>query len=123
MSAPAVPVAAVMRDDHQVQRNDLAQALQPMADSGEPACIAAAGLACRDAIAVRAAIEGRAEGAGDGPGQYIGRVAQPGSPAGAGWLSLLCQYLGKPHPIPRRAACPLYSARANRSLHHVPANQ
>ena len=66
MNEPEVSVPAVMRNYHEVLRNDLARVLAPMADAGDVAGFAQAWEAFTRAIAVHAAMEDGVEGAGGG---------------------------------------------------------
>ena len=66
MTEPEVSVPAVMRNYHEVLRNDLSKVLAPLAEAGELARFAAAWQAYRAAIAVHAAMEDGVEGAGGG---------------------------------------------------------
>jgi len=66
MTEPEVSVPAVMRNYHEVLRNDLAKVLQPLADAGDAAAFAPAWRAYVDAIAVHAAMEDGVAGAGGG---------------------------------------------------------
>jgi hypothetical protein len=66
MTEPEVSVPAVMRNYHEVLRNDLAKVLAPLADAGDLASFAPAWQAYVDAIAVHAAMEDGVEGAGGG---------------------------------------------------------
>lgn len=66
MTEPEVSVPAVMRNYHEVLRNDLAKVLAPLAATGELAGFAAAWDAYCAAIAVHAAMEDGVEGAGGG---------------------------------------------------------
>lgn len=65
MSEPEVSVPAVMRNYHEVLRNDLAKVLTPLAEAGDPRFAAAWDGYCR-AIAVHAAMEDGVEGSGGG---------------------------------------------------------
>lgn len=66
MTEPEVSVPAVMRNYHEVLRNDLAKVLAPCADAGDLAGFAVAWAGYRGAIAVHAAMEDGVEGAGGG---------------------------------------------------------
>ena len=66
MTEPEVSVPAVMRNYHEVLRNDLAKVLTPLAEAGELAGFSAAWQAYTEAIAVHAAMEDGVEGAGGG---------------------------------------------------------
>jgi hypothetical protein len=66
MTEPEVSVPAVMRNYHEVLRNDLAKVLSPLAEAGEMAAFAGAWHAYCGAIAVHAAMEDGVEGAGGG---------------------------------------------------------
>src|SRR5262245_21046774 len=66
MTEPEVSVPAVMRNYHEVLRNDLAKVLTPMAEAGDIAHFPAAWTAYTKAIAVHAAMEDGVEGAGGG---------------------------------------------------------
>lgn len=66
MSEPEVSVPAVMRNYHEVLRNDLSKVLGPMAEAGDLAGFAPAWTAYTGAIAVHAAMEDGVEGAGGG---------------------------------------------------------
>lgn len=66
MTEPEVSVPAVMRNYHEVLRNDLAQVLTPLAEAGDVAAFAIAWNAYATAIAVHAAMEDGVEGAGGG---------------------------------------------------------
>lgn len=66
MMEPEVSVPAVMRNYHEVLRNDLTQVLTPLAESGDSARFARAWQAYAAAIAVHAAMEDGVEGAGGG---------------------------------------------------------
>ena len=63
---PEVSVPAVMRNYHEVLRNDLAKVLAPVAAAGDVARFATAWDAYRRAIAVHAAMEDGVAGAGGG---------------------------------------------------------
>ena len=66
MTEPEVSVPAVMRNYHEVLRNDLSKVLSPLADDGDLAAFSAAWQAYTAAIAVHAAMEDGVEGAGGG---------------------------------------------------------
>jgi hypothetical protein len=66
MTEPDVSVPAVMRNYHEVLRNDLAKVLAPLAAAGDVAPFAAAWRDYCAAIAVHAAMEDGVEGAGGG---------------------------------------------------------
>jgi hypothetical protein len=66
MNEPEVSVPAVMRNYHEVLRNDLAKVLAPLADAGDMAGFARAWHGYVRAIAVHAAMEDGVEGAGGG---------------------------------------------------------
>jgi len=66
MTEPEVSVPAVMRNYHEVLRNDLAQVLTPLAEAGDLTGFSAAWQAYTAAIAVHAAMEDGVEGAGGG---------------------------------------------------------
>jgi hypothetical protein len=66
MTEPEVSVPAVMRNYHEVLRNDLAKVLTPLADAGDLAGFARPWQAYRRAIAVHAAMEDGVDGAGGG---------------------------------------------------------
>ena len=66
MTEPEVSVPAVMRNYHEVLRNDLAKVLTPLGEAGDLATFAAAWQAYRAAIAVHAAMEDGVPGAGGG---------------------------------------------------------
>lgn len=66
MTEPEVSVPAVMRNYHEVLRNDLAKVLAPLAATGDPAGFAAAWDGYCAAIAVHAAMEDGVDGAGGG---------------------------------------------------------
>ena len=66
MSEPEVSVPAVMRNYHEVLRNDLAKVLAPLAAAGDLAAFGPAWDAYRRGIAVHAAMEDGVEGAGGG---------------------------------------------------------
>jgi hypothetical protein len=66
MTEPDVSVPAVMRNYHEVLRNDLAKVLAPLAEAGDLGGFASAWAAYRGAIAVHAAMEDGVEGAGGG---------------------------------------------------------
>jgi hypothetical protein len=66
MTEPEVSVPAVMRNYHEVLRNDLAKVLAPLAEAGDVARFASAWMAYTKAIAVHAAMEDGVEGAGGG---------------------------------------------------------
>lgn len=66
MTEPEVSAPAVMRNYHEVLRNDLGKVLTPLADAGDRAGFAAAWRAYGAAIAVHAAMEDGVEGAGGG---------------------------------------------------------
>jgi len=66
MTEPEVSVPAVMRNYHEVLRNDLSKVLTPLAEAGDLAGFAAAWVAYCRAIAVHAAMEDGVEGAGGG---------------------------------------------------------
>jgi hypothetical protein len=71
MTEPEVSVPAVMRNYHEVLRNDLAQVLTPLAQAGRLSAFAAAWLAYTRAIAVHAAMEDGVEGAGGGSARML----------------------------------------------------
>ena len=66
MTEPEVSVPAVMRNYHEVLRNDLAKVLAPLAAAGDLAGFATAWRGYCAAIAVHAAMEDGVEGAGGG---------------------------------------------------------
>jgi hypothetical protein len=66
MTEPEVSVPAVMRNYHEVLRNDLGKVLAPRAEAGDLAGFSAAWQAYARAIAVHAAMEDGVEGAGGG---------------------------------------------------------
>ena len=66
MTEPEVSVPAVMRNYHEVLRNDLAKVLTPLAEAGNLARFATAWKAYTMAIAVHAAMEDGVAGAGGG---------------------------------------------------------
>ena len=66
MTEPEVSVPAVMRNYHEVLRNDLAKVLAPLAEAGDLAGFSAAWRAYTGAIAVHAAMEDGVEGSGGG---------------------------------------------------------
>ena len=66
MAEPEVSVPAIMRNYHEVLRNDLAKVLAPLAQAGDLASFALAWHAYTRAIAVHAAMEDGVEGAGGG---------------------------------------------------------
>ncbi|KQW51934.1 MULTISPECIES: hemerythrin domain-containing protein [unclassified Roseateles] len=66
MTEPEVSVPAIMRNYHEVLRNDLAKVLAPLAERGDLAGFAPAWGAYVDAIAVHAAMEDGVDGAGGG---------------------------------------------------------
>ena len=66
MTEPEVSVPAVMRNYHEVLRNDLAKLLTPLAEAGDVAAFDAAWADYRVAIAVHAAMEDGVTGAGGG---------------------------------------------------------
>lgn len=67
MTEPEVSVPAVMRNYHEVLRNDLARVLTPLAEAGDVAAFATAWRSYTRAIAVHAAMEDGVEGV-DGAG-------------------------------------------------------
>jgi len=66
MTEPEVSVPAVMRNYHEVLRNDLSKVLAPLAEAGAVADFAVAWQAYCKAIAVHAAMEDGVQGAGGG---------------------------------------------------------
>jgi hypothetical protein len=66
MTGPEVSVPAVMRNYHEVLRNDLSKVLTPLAEAGNLAGFSTAWKAYAAAIAVHAAMEDGVEGAGGG---------------------------------------------------------
>ncbi len=66
MTEPEVSVPAVMRNYHEVLRNDLSKVLSPLAEAGDLAGFSTAWKAYTRAIAVHAAMEDGVEGAGGG---------------------------------------------------------
>jgi len=66
MAEPEVSVPAVMRNYHEVLRNDLAKVLSRLADSGDLSAFATAWKDYTGAIAVHAAMEDGVDGAGGG---------------------------------------------------------
>ncbi|MEO8135515.1 MAG: hemerythrin domain-containing protein, partial [Betaproteobacteria bacterium] len=66
MTEPEASVPAVMRNYHDVLRNDLSKVLSPLAAAGDLAGFSAAWTAYTGAIAVHAAMEDGVEGAGGG---------------------------------------------------------
>jgi hypothetical protein len=66
MSEPEVSVPAVMRNYHEVLRNDLGKVLAPLAESGDVAGFARAWRDYQSAIAVHAAMEDGVPGSGGG---------------------------------------------------------
>lgn len=71
MTEPEVSVPAVMRNYHEVLRNDLAKVLPPLAEAGDLPGFAAAWAAYRRAIAVHAAMEDGVDGAGGGSARML----------------------------------------------------
>src|SRR5947199_10123673 len=66
MTEPEVSVPALMRNYHEVLRNDLSKVLTPLAEAGDLAGFSAAWKAYTRAIAVHAAMEDGVEGSGGG---------------------------------------------------------
>ena len=66
MTEPEASVPAVMRNYHEVLRNDLSKVLGPLAEAGDVTRFAVAWRAYTRAIAVHAAMEDGVEGAGGG---------------------------------------------------------
>jgi hypothetical protein len=66
MTEPEVSIPAVMRNYHEVLRNDLAKVLAPLADAGDVAGFASAWQVYVGAIGVHAAMEDGVDGAGGG---------------------------------------------------------
>ena len=66
MTEPEASVPAVMRNYHEVLRNDLTKVLPPLAEAGDLVGFSAAWKAYTAAIAVHAAMEDGVEGAGGG---------------------------------------------------------
>ena len=66
MTEPEVSVPAVMRNYHEVLRNDLAKVLAPLVEAGDVAGFASAWQGYVGAIAVHAAMEDGVDGAGGG---------------------------------------------------------
>ena len=66
MTEPEVSVPAVMRNYHEVLRNDLSKVLAPLAEAGDLAGFSPAWKAYTRAIAVHAAMEDGVDGAGGG---------------------------------------------------------
>jgi hypothetical protein len=66
MTEPDVSVPAVMRNYHEVLRNDLSKVLAPLAESGDLASFTNAWADYRAAIGVHAAMEDGVEGSGGG---------------------------------------------------------
>ena len=66
MTEPEVSSPAVMRNYHEVLRNDLGKVMPALIEAGDMAGFAAAWKAYQDAIAVHAAMEDGVEGAGGG---------------------------------------------------------
>jgi Hemerythrin HHE cation binding domain len=66
MTEPEASPPAVMRNYHEVLRNDLSKVLTPLAEAADVTGFAAAWRAYRGAIAVHAAMEDGVEGAGGG---------------------------------------------------------
>ena len=66
MTEPEASVPAVMRNYHEVLRNDLLKVLTPLAEGGDQAGFSTAWKAYTAAIAVHAAMEDGVEGAGGG---------------------------------------------------------
>jgi hypothetical protein len=66
MTEPEVSVPAVMRNYHEVLRNDVAKVLTPLAEAGDLERFATAWKAYTRAIAVHAAMEDGVQGAGGG---------------------------------------------------------
>lgn len=66
MTEPEASVPAVMRNYHEVLRNDLSRVLTPLAEAADLAGFSAAWKAYRAAIAVHAAMEDGVDGAGGG---------------------------------------------------------
>ena len=66
MTEPEVSVPAVMRNYHEVLRNDLSKVLTPLAEAGDLAGFSSAWKTYTRAIAVHAAMEDGVEGAGGG---------------------------------------------------------
>lgn len=71
MTEPEVSVPAVMRNYHEVLRNDLAKVLTPLAEAGDTAGFAGAWADYRRAIAVHAAMEDGVDGAGGGSARML----------------------------------------------------
>jgi hypothetical protein len=71
MTEPDVSVPAIMRNYHEVLRNDLAQVLTPLAEAGDLAAFATAWTAYTRAIAVHAAMEDGVDGAGGGSARML----------------------------------------------------
>ena len=66
MTEPEASAPALMRNYHEVLRNDLARVLTPLAEAGDVAGFSAGWQAYCDAIAVHAAMEDGVAGAGGG---------------------------------------------------------
>lgn len=66
MTEPEVSVPAIMRNYHEVLRNDLSKVLAPLADAGDVPAFAVAWKGYVQAIAVHAAMEDGVDGAGRG---------------------------------------------------------
>ncbi len=66
MTEPEVSVPAVMRNYHEVLRNDLEKVLAPLAEAGDVAGFSSAWADYRAAIGVHAAMEDGVEGSGGG---------------------------------------------------------
>lgn len=71
MTEPEVSVPAVMRNYHEVLRNDLSKMLTPLAEAGDTAGFSAAWIAYVRAIAVHAAMEDGVDGAGGGSARML----------------------------------------------------
>lgn len=71
MTEPEVSVPAVMRNYHEVLRNDLSKVLSPLAAAGDTEGFSTAWSAYTRAIAVHAAMEDGVEGAGGGSARML----------------------------------------------------
>jgi hypothetical protein len=106
MTEPEVSSPAVMRNYHEVLRNDLSKVLPELAEAGDMAGFAAAWKAYQGAIAVHAAMEDGVEGAGGGSAAMLDHYFDGAAGAGmfkAEHIDEHVMQLDVTHAIPRGA--------------------
>ena len=106
MTEPEVSVPAIMRNYHEVLRNDLSKVLPALAEAGDMAGFEAAWKAYQGAIAVHAAMEDGVEGAGGGSAAMLDHYFDGAAGAGmfkAEHIDEHVMQLAVTHAIPRGA--------------------